>query len=199
MVKDCVIQHNIDDMYMRKGQWKKEARKDRHWIRICEKTWRRMSCESFSANEFWVRLLVLLKGRFTRSKMIMLEICKFSINLHCVHAYWMWKIFFRFGLRVFIGIEYWSSGTWKFCLYSFCSCWNFCIQNYFLLRNSIYDKRVIWCEDPKVYLEIFWGNFVWNFRMFFSKNPSKFKKFSIANLQNPLDMPLSRLLWKWNS
>lgn len=41
------------------------------------------------ANEFRVRLLVLLKGRFMRSKMIMLKICKFSINLHRMHAYWM--------------------------------------------------------------------------------------------------------------
>jgi len=85
MVRDCVIQHNKDDMYVRKGQWKKEARKDRHRRR-------RTFCESFFfrlANEFRVRLLVLLKGRFMRSKMIMLKICKFSINLHRMHAYGM--------------------------------------------------------------------------------------------------------------
>lgn len=63
----------------------KEARKDRH---------RRRRREKSLANEFRVRLLVLLKGRFMRSKMIMLKICKFSINLHRMHAYWMWKDFF---------------------------------------------------------------------------------------------------------
>lgn len=112
MVRDCVIQHNKDDTYVRKGQWKKEARKDRHRRR-------RSFCESFFSSCKWVssetfgvteRSFYEIENDYVDNLQVFDQLTSYACLLDV-------KDFFcRFSLRVFVRIGCFNCSLGNFSL-----------------------------------------------------------------------------------